>query len=190
MLDTTFLEQVNQYSEQTLELCYHCHKCTSGCLVAEDMQYGPDQVLRMVQLGEKEAVLQSADIWICASCETCGTRCPNEIDIARVMDALRQMAYTGNIPVAEPDALKFHKLFLFLVKNIGRMHEASLMGVHKLWTMNLFSDLDSGAKLILKGKIPLIPHPIRNRQQIKNIYEAVSKSSSSTQPEEREQPGE
>ena len=83
MLGYELIRQVNHLSEQTIELCYHCHKCTSGCPVADEMQYGPDrQILRMVQFGEKEKLLKSADIWVCASCETCGTRCPNEIDIS------------------------------------------------------------------------------------------------------------
>ena len=69
-----FIQTINQLSEQTVELCYHCHKCTSGCPVSTEMQYGPDRVLRMVQLGYKDALLKSRDIWICASCETCGTR--------------------------------------------------------------------------------------------------------------------
>ena len=88
MSNSSFILQVDTLSEETVELCYHCHKCTAGCPVAVEMEYGPDRILRMIQLGEKERVLTSGDIWLCASCETCGTRCPNEINIADVMDAL------------------------------------------------------------------------------------------------------
>ena len=130
-----FIEQVNQLSGQTIELCYHCHKCTSGCPVADEMQYGPDRILRMVQMSEKDLLLQSEDIWVCASCETCGTRCPNEIDIARVMDALRQIAYREKAAVGDLDSLRFHKSFIFLTKHLGRMHEATLMGIITIWTM-------------------------------------------------------
>ncbi|RPI23567.1 MAG: hypothetical protein EHM70_22350, partial [Chloroflexota bacterium] len=92
MIDIQFTDRVNSLSEQTVQMCYHCHKCTAGCPVASEMAYGPDRILRMVQFGEKDKLLGSHDIWLCASCETCGARCPNEIDIARVMDALRQIA--------------------------------------------------------------------------------------------------
>jgi heterodisulfide reductase subunit C len=134
------------------------------------MEYGPDQVLRMVQLGEKEVLLASHDIWLCASCETCGTRCPNEIDIARVMDALREMAVAEGSPIAEPDALKFHRLFLLIVQNMGRMHEATLFGGYKLWTLHLLEDMDSGARMIAKGKVPLLPELVRARKEIKEIF--------------------
>ena len=41
-----------------MELCYHCHKCTAGCPVIEQMSYGPDRVLRMVALGEEDALFK------------------------------------------------------------------------------------------------------------------------------------
>jgi len=164
-------DQVNLLSEQEIQLCYHCHKCTAGCPVVSDMEYGPDRVLRMVQMDERERLFRSHDIWLCASCETCGTRCPNEIDIARVMDALRMLALEAGVKPAEPDAVKFHRLFLMVVQNMGRMHEATLFAAYKLWTRHILDDMDSGAQLFLKGKIPLLPHLIKDRQQIKKVFE-------------------
>jgi heterodisulfide reductase subunit C len=175
-IDTNFLNQVNQLSGQTIQLCYHCHKCTAGCPVAEEMSYGPDRILRMVQFGDAERLLSSRDIWICASCETCGTRCPNEIDIARVMDALRQMALVQGAAIAEPDAVKFHKLFLFLLQNVGRMHEAALMGVYLTWTLSFMDYVGVGSKMFLKGKVPLWPHRIKGRGEVKRIFEATKKA--------------
>src|SRR5512143_770053 len=99
MIDTTFQQRVNALAHETTELCYHCHKCTAGCPVSYAMTYGPDRVLRMVQLGQAEAALASQDIWLCAGCETCGARCPNDIDIAHVMDALRQIATAERLRV-------------------------------------------------------------------------------------------
>jgi heterodisulfide reductase subunit C len=140
------------------------------------MQYGPDRVLRMVQRDEKDRLLSSRDIWLCASCETCGARCPNEIDIARVMDALRQMAVASqsqpkHITIAEPDSVKFHRLFLFVVQKMGRMHEATLLACYKLWTLNLLADMGSGAAMFLKGKVPLLPHMIKGRKDVQQLFE-------------------
>ena len=184
-ITSSFILQVNTLSEQTIQLCYHCHKCTSGCPVAEDMQYGPDRILRLVQQGEKEKLLRSADIWVCASCETCGTRCPNEIDIARVMDALRQMAYREGAAVGEPDALKFHKLFLFLTRYLGRMHEALLMGTLTIWTMKMLTDVGTILKLLMKGKAPILPSPVRARAEIKQIYELTQPGATATTKREK-----
>jgi heterodisulfide reductase subunit C2 len=164
------MERVNALADQHIELCYHCHKCTSGCPVAEEMRYGPDQVLLLVQLGQTDRLLSSHDVWLCVGCETCGTRCPNDIDIARVMDALRQIGQAEGVRAADTGSVKFHRLFLFLVERLGRMNEAALLGAHKLWTTNLFADLDSGARLILKGKIPLVPHLVKGRDQVRQLF--------------------
>jgi heterodisulfide reductase subunit C len=164
------MERVNALAEEQIELCYHCHKCTSGCPVAEEMRYGPDQILLLAQLGQADRLLRSSDIWLCAGCETCVTRCPNEIDIAHVMDALRQIARAEGVRAADPGSVKFHRLFLFFVERLGRMNEAGLLGAHKLWTGNLFSDLGSGAQMVLKGKIPLVPHVVKGRAQLRKLF--------------------
>ena len=52
LINIFYLEFV---SDQAIQLCYHCHKCMAGCPVADQMDYGPDRILRMVQLGEKDA---------------------------------------------------------------------------------------------------------------------------------------
>lgn len=170
-VDTSFIEEVNARSGQIIQRCYHCHKCTAGCPVAFAMEYGPDKVLRMVEFGLKDRVLASPDIWICAACETCGTRCPNDINISRVMDALRQIALEEGIPSPERAVAIFHPLFLSIVRWQGRMHEATLMGLYKLMSRDLLSDLGTGMQMILKGKIPLIPHGIRGSQEVRTIFE-------------------
>jgi heterodisulfide reductase subunit C len=171
-----FLEEVNALSGESLQLCYGCHKCTSGCPVVSGMIYGPGQMLRMVQLGNRETVLESPDIWLCSGCETCGTRCPNEIDIARVMDALRFLALSGGFRIADSRPVKFHRLFLSSLRRLGRAHEATLLAGYKLWTLDLLGDLDSGARLLVKGKIPLIPQTIRARAEILRIFEAAARA--------------
>lgn len=170
------MEVINRLSGQTVELCYGCHKCTSGCPVAAEMDYGPDRLLRMVQLGEKQRLLESRDIWLCTACETCGTRCPNEINTARVIDALRVIAIASNTRVAEPHAASFHRLFLSVIHHLGRTHEATLLAAYKLRTLDLLSDLDSGARLFIKGKIPLIPHTIQGRRELRRLFQAAEKA--------------
>ena len=173
MVELSFIDQVNTLSDQSIQLCFHCHKCTAGCPVAEQMDYGPDRILRMVQLGEKQTLLESKDIWVCVACETCGSRCPNEINASRVLGALREIAYNENAAIAEPNAVKFHRIFLGLVQNMGRMHEVSLLALHKLWTLNLLSDLPAGARLIAMGKVPFIPHMIKGQADVKRIFAAT-----------------
>jgi len=92
MSELALVDQVNRLSDQFVQLCYHCHKCTAGCPAAFAMEYGPDRILRLLQLGQREQVLASRDIWLCLGCEMCGVHCPNQIDVGAVMIALRQVA--------------------------------------------------------------------------------------------------
>jgi heterodisulfide reductase subunit D len=87
----SFAGQVNALSRQTIQMCYQCRKCTAGCPSAYAMEYGPDRLLRLIQLGQRERVLTSRDPWLCFGCEMCGAHCPNEIDISEVMIALKTL---------------------------------------------------------------------------------------------------
>ncbi len=85
-----FRERVKELSGEDVGLCYQCGACSSGCPLTDEMDLLPSTVMRMVQLGVEE-VLDSKTIWICSSCFTCQVRCPRGIDVANVMEALRQL---------------------------------------------------------------------------------------------------
>ena len=90
--EASLTNRVNDLSGQSIQLCYHCHKCTAGCPAAFAMEYGPDRILRLIQFGQQERLLSSRDPWLCLGCEMCGAFCPNEIDINEVMIALKEIA--------------------------------------------------------------------------------------------------
>jgi len=83
------IAEIKAISGEDVRACYQCGKCTAGCPLASAMDLMPNQIIRLLQLGEHEQVLKSRTIWQCASCLTCAARCPKEVDPARVMDALR-----------------------------------------------------------------------------------------------------
>lgn len=83
------LLQIQAISGEAVRACYQCGKCTAGCPLASTMDLMPNQILRLVQLGDYEAALTSRAIWQCAACLTCAARCPKQVDPARVMEALR-----------------------------------------------------------------------------------------------------
>jgi heterodisulfide reductase subunit C len=83
------ISDIRAISGQDVRACYQCGKCTAGCPLAAAMDLMPNQILRLLQVGEHELALQARTIWQCASCLTCAARCPKGVDPARVMDALR-----------------------------------------------------------------------------------------------------
>lgn len=169
---THLITEVDRLSNQQVELCYHCHKCAAGCPVVGAMMYGPDRILRMAALNQFELIFQSKDIWLCAGCYTCATRCPNGIDIAAVMDSLRQLAVAEGYPAGELDVFLFHRLFLGVLQRLGRSHESILLGLFKLRSHQpLTNDLGAGLGLILRGKIPVLPHIIKAAPPVHKIFQ-------------------
>jgi len=87
----SFIFKVEELSGQNLLACYQCGKCSAGCPAVSNMDILPNQIIRYAQLGLKDELLRSKSIWTCASCFTCNARCPKGINIAEVIEALRQI---------------------------------------------------------------------------------------------------
>jgi len=81
-----------ELSRQEIELCLQCGKCTSGCTFASDMDLMPHQIVHLAQLGMTDMLTGCEAIWFCATCFTCESRCPVEIDIAALAEAIRLLA--------------------------------------------------------------------------------------------------
>jgi heterodisulfide reductase subunit C len=78
---------------ERLMLCFQCGTCTADCPVSRfNESYRPRKILRMAQLGMKDQVLRSDTIWLCAACYTCVDHCPQDVEIANVLRALRNIA--------------------------------------------------------------------------------------------------
>ena len=169
--DLTFMKRVSELSHQPVERCYYCLRCSAGCPSAYAMEYTPAQILRLVQLGQKDALLSSSAIWLCIGCETCGTRCPNQIHAGAVIDALRQMAVAEKAPVGEPHVWKLHQAFLDNIRIFGRMHELTMLAQYKLTSMDLLSDLDMGLDMFVKGKIEVLPKRIKGIAEVKKLFQ-------------------
>jgi len=169
--DQAFAKKVKEISNANLDRCYQCYTCTAGCPVAYAMDYYPHQIMRMVQLGVKDKVLTSSTIWLCAACETCATRCPNEIELVNVMDTLREMALEEGVEIKEKEIVSMHKTFLSVVKSLGRQHEISLLVLLKMKTREFLKDMILGMNMFLKGKLKIMPHRIKGMDQIKGMFE-------------------
>ena len=169
--DLQFLEEIRKRSGEEISLCYQCLKCTAGCPTAPYMDIRPNTIVRMIQMGMKEEVLRSSAIWLCVSCETCGTRCPNRIDIGILMDVLREMAIEEKVPAKEKRIHLLHETFIQSIKRGGRVHEATMLMDYKWKSKDFLTDLVPGMLLFMKGKIPLLPSPIKGKQEMKRIFE-------------------
>lgn len=90
-VNNSFVKKIQELSGQNLLACYQCGKCSAGCPAISEMDILPNQIIRYAQLGMEEELSASNAIWICASCITCNSRCPKGINIAEVIEAVRQI---------------------------------------------------------------------------------------------------
>jgi heterodisulfide reductase subunit C len=172
----TFLEKVNErIGGDPIQSCYHCRKCTAGCPIAFAMDYNPNAVIKMIQMEKRDEVLNSSTIWLCASCETCVTRCPNNVDIARMMDVLREIAIEENVDAKEKNILKFHEAFLANIKVGGRINEPLMIALYKMKSGDYFSDLGLGMSMFMKGKIKLLSPRTKDVKSVRNIFKSTGK---------------
>lgn len=161
-----------------LQNCYQCGKCAAGCPVAGDMEMPSCQVLRLLQYEKPEfdqRVLESESIWLCLSCDTCHTRCPQTINTPKVMYFLREEAV--RLGLAHPkskDAQSFHKAFLGSVARHGRLNEIGMLMNYKLRTGHLLQDMTLGSKLYQKGKLELLPHGVKDKAAVKNLFKRTT----------------
>ncbi len=171
--DSSLLQAVLEETGENASLCYFCKKCTSGCPLSHHMDVAPHQVMRSIQLDRRDAVLKSKTIWVCASCQTCVTRCPNEIDIPRVMDCLRQMAFREKLLGKETVIPAFHRIFLKSIRQRGRQYELGMLLELKLRVRDLFGDIGIGIKMLRKRKLSLLPKRLKGYREIKSIFSKI-----------------
>jgi heterodisulfide reductase subunit C len=171
--DAGFPAEVEQALGGPVSACFHCRKCSSGCPVTFAMDFLPHQVVRLVQMGAKEQVLGCSTIWLCASCQTCTTRCPNEVDIAGLMDVLRERAKRDGAAIAEKEIAAFHAVFLGSVEKRGRVYEAGMLAEYRLKTREsgpLLKDADLGWEMLKRGKLRLLPERVRRREEVRALF--------------------
>jgi heterodisulfide reductase subunit C len=149
--------------------CYQCGKCSAGCPVAFAMDKTPRQIIRLLQLGLLDEALNSHTIWLCAACQVCSTRCPKDVDLATLMETLRQAAKKKGL-VAEREINLFHDIFLQNLKLFGRSPEVWLSALYNLRSGRLFQDADSVPHLFLSGKAHLLPGRVKDQKAVKRIF--------------------
>lgn len=156
-----FKEELFKEAGTDVAKCYQCGKCTAGCPMNYLMDITPSQVIRYCQLGMKDKVLNSRAIWYCVFCETCSTRCPQDVDIKGVMDAFRRMAFKEGIVEKGKDVNIFQRAFSGSIYSFGRVYEPGMVVNFNLRSGKLFKDVNNFPLMLLKRKISLKTNPMR-----------------------------
>jgi heterodisulfide reductase subunit C2 len=90
------LKRIAEISGENLLRCMQCGTCSAVCPMVESMELTTRQGMHLLQFGLTEDVMKAKIGDFCASCHECSVRCPRDIDVAKVYEAVRQLTLRRN----------------------------------------------------------------------------------------------
>ncbi len=90
-IDSTLIQQIERMSGEKIKRCYQCGNCSGGCPVSYAMDIPPSQIMRFLQLGKVDEVMNANSMWVCVGCLQCYSRCPQSVSVANTLEGLRQL---------------------------------------------------------------------------------------------------
>ena len=170
------IKTIRKKADVNLNACFQCKKCSIGCPVADQTESPPAEIIRRLQLGAGDELLQTDLIWTCLSCETCFARCPNQINFPAVIDALKAIALEKGVASPKGNAPLFNRLFLKTVKSYGRAYDLQTIAMYKLGTGNLKQDMDKFPTMLKKGKMAILPPSGADKGKVKRIFKKAAQN--------------
>lgn len=177
-------QEVARRSGQNLLACYQCRRCAAGCPVGEESGVTPDRLIRLLLLGDEQAALDNLLVWKCLACYTCGTRCPNDIQTARITEVLKQISKQQHRAPLVPKVAAFHGAFVKAAGQAGRFNELVGMGLYetqaalgefkrgglKAAIAEVAAQAKLGQAMMKKGRMHLKYESVKNKGEIKALY--------------------
>ncbi|WP_166485106.1 4Fe-4S dicluster domain-containing protein [Candidatus Desulforudis audaxviator] len=77
--------------------CHQCGVCTAVCPHGRAMDQPPARMVRLLQLGLVDDVLNTEGIWRCVACGQCTDVCPVRVDVRGVIGFLGRLWFWKNI---------------------------------------------------------------------------------------------
>lgn len=88
-IDFALAQEITAVSGEDLGRCIQCGKCSAACPAGSAMDILPSQIIHEMRCGEVEKLQHCQSLWNCMSCFTCAQRCPRELSVAAIIEALR-----------------------------------------------------------------------------------------------------
>ncbi len=176
-LKTTFLANICSipYGERIYE-CQQCGTCSASCPTSDRMDYSPREIIAALRAGLLDRVLNSNTVWLCASCYSCTVRCPAGIKFTDVMYELKRMGDKYGFSSRKSPTAKMARCFVKTIDLHGRNAEGELLARYYLSTnpFRALSQLWFGLRMLIRGRIPFLPHGIKEVRNLRKMISAAS----------------
>ena len=180
---------IAQQAGVDLKDCYQCGKCTAGCPLAEGMDLMPREVIRYLQLGAIDVVLEAKTPWICAQCDVCSSRCPQNVDICSTMRAVRLASkHAGKRPVPEADI--FDDEFIANVKSHGVSNEQYLAAAYNIKSGHLMQDAGNATRMLKRRMVGVAIHNTQGRAEVAALIDRALAADAARRASDADEGGE
>jgi len=151
--------------------CIQCGVCSGTCPMAGEMEYPPRKIIAMIRAGMREEVLSSNSMWHCLSCYLCYERCPRGVKPTEIAHALESLSIKYGYRAKGTTNPIMYRNFVASIKNNGRVHEFGTMIKYYMVTnpITALKMLPVAAKLLLHGRMPLMPESTKGRADLAKI---------------------
>lgn len=113
--------------------------------------------------------------WGCTRCFNCDEVCPMGVQPLDQIQKIRH-ALVSNPKTAENTAIRHRRLFVAQIRHSGWLNEARFaLQLIGRTPAGLLSLLPLGARMLLRGKVPLRHQPIASHKEVATLIDAVRK---------------
>ncbi len=140
------------------------------------MDITPRRLIAMANAGFKYEVLSSFAVWLYSSCYSCVVSCPKEVKITDIMYAFKRRAIEEKVVPHPKFAIPIlARAFSNMVKRYGRITESWLVIKlsFRIGLVSLLGMASLGMNLLRTGRMRLGKEKVKNRDQIKKIFNAL-----------------
>jgi len=131
-VDHNLYPELQRFGATDISACYNCGVCTAICPLSVNGASFPRRMSRYAQLGLREKLLASPELWSCYGCSECTDSCPTKADPASFMAAARRYAVASYDRTHLAYMLATSRLFagVFVIALVGLL-AAFMYSVHK-----------------------------------------------------------
>jgi ferredoxin/nitrate reductase gamma subunit len=97
-VDPGIAYELKDFGAAEAEKCISCGNCTAICSLSSNEDPFPRRMIRLAQLGMKDELLASKELWLCYNCGNCSETCPQEAEPANLMAAARCYTVSNYAP--------------------------------------------------------------------------------------------
>ena len=90
IVNNNLITEIKKFGDNDPCACFNCGNCTALCNISKEPTAFPRKIIRYIQLGLKNKLLQAPEPWLCDYCGDCNDSCPRGAKPGDIMMSARR----------------------------------------------------------------------------------------------------